>query len=575
MNKFHHASNEMFLNAQEALKLKKPFVITLVVTFFVMLLISFFDVATSQTVFSLSLSEYSVEQIADRTIVAEFTLEATAQNDVSVTVGEEIIRKGFPITEEQYEKLKLMAETPTYVDSRALFNACLFFVLFACLVGFLFSKKILGRELKLKEAIFFAATLVIVYGVTIIAKKMPAFSNPFALTMIIPASFCIMLVTIMFGSRIAAFTSFFYAFAVLFASDFAVSTSIYILSTCFFSVYIVKKANTRIQLTLVAITLAIINPICIVIVETIFAVTLPDVFMNTLGTAINGFVSGICILGFLTPLEYICNTASVFRLLDLSDLNNPLMQRMLINAPGTYNHSMLVATLAETACNEIGANGLLARVGAYYHDIGKLEQPEYFVENQRDGNKHDDINPRLSVSVIRNHVKKGVERCNQLHLPEEVVDVVAQHHGNSTIYYFFNEARKIDPDVSEGDFSYMGTTPRSKEAAVVMICDTVEAACRTLKEPSVSRLNTFIRKLIIGKFEAGQMDSANLTFDDLNRIQQALVNIMAGYYHSRIEYPNQEDPEPKVEPKAEAQKVSEGEAKKIGRKKQKEAINGE
>ncbi len=548
MNRIIHDRKQSILKMFSSVKVNRSLATVFITTFVLMILISLFDVLTSQTVLSLSLSEYSIGQISDKSLVAEFSIEPTDEESVSVQEGEEVIRKGFPISEEQYEKLRLMAETPTYIDVRAFTNSLLFFTLFACLVSFLFSQKILGRSLKVKEALFFAATLLLVYIVTILAKKTPTFSSPFALASVIPASFCIMLLTIMFGSRFAAFSSFFFAFAVLYASDFAIATSTYVLCICFFSVSIVRRANKRIQLTLVAIALAIINPICLIMIETIFAPTMSDVFMHTLGVSINGFVSGICILGFLTPLEYVCNTASVFRLLDLSDLNNPLMQRMLLNAPGTYNHSMLVATLAEKACNDIGANGLLARVGAYYHDIGKIEQPEYFVENQREGNKHDEINPRLSVSVIRNHVKKGVERCNQLHLPQEVIEIVSQHHGNSTIYYFFNEAKKLDANVSEDDFSYMGTKPTSKEAAVVMICDTIEAACRTLKDPSVSRLEKFIHKLVLGKYETAQLDNANLTFNDLTKIQNALVNIMAGYYHSRIEYPNQQDPEtPKKE----------------------------
>ena len=223
------------------------------------------------------------------------------------------------------------------------------------------------------------------------------------------------------------------------------------------------------------------------------------------------------------------------------------MHRMLLAAPGTYNHSMLVATLAENACSTIGANGLLARVGAYYHDIGKLEQPEYFIENQTKGNKHNDINPRLSVSVIRNHVKKGVERAVQMRFPQQVIDIIAQHHGNGLIVYFYNEAKKADPNVSEEEFSYTGTPPASKEAAVVMLADTVEAASRTLENPSVPRLEKFIRQLVMGKYESGQLDKADLTFSDLDKIKNAFVNILAGYYHSRIEYPNQRDPEADAE----------------------------
>ncbi len=542
MNNFIHTGKEIWKNTQSFANIHKSFFVVSIIAFLAMLVISFIDVVTSQTVVSLSLSEYSVNQIADRSIIAEFSLEASGVNEsISILEGEEITKKGFPITEEQYAKLTLMAETPTYIDIRAFGNAFLFLVLFCFITIFIFSPVVLGRSIKLKETIFFVSTLVITYSVVIIGKKLPSFSDSFALTTILPATFFAMLITIMFDVKLSVLASFLLAFIIMVGSDFSIVPGLFSLCSSLFATAIIQSATKRITLTIISFALALINIIVLTILEVIFAVTFNSMFVNLIGVALNGFISGILILGFLTPLEYICNTASVFRLLDLSDLNNALMKRMMLNAPGTYNHSMLVATLAESACNEIGANGLLARVGSYYHDIGKIEQPEYFVENQRDGNKHDEINPRLSVSVIRNHVKRGVERCRQLHLPDEVTDIVSQHHGNSTIYYFYNEAKKTDPDALEEDYSYTGVKPTSKEAAVVMICDTVEAACRTLKDPSVSRLEKFIKKLVTAKIENNQMDNANLTFNDLNKIQSALVNIMAGYYHSRIEYPDQNE----------------------------------
>lgn len=269
------------------------------------------------------------------------------------------------------------------------------------------------------------------------------------------------------------------------------------------------------------------------------------------GIFLNGFLSGILTLGFLTPLEYMLNSASVFRLMDLSDLNNPLMQKMLITASGTYNHSLMVAQLAESGCREIGANPLIARVGAYYHDIGKVDQSEYFVENQTGTNKHDDINPTLSASIIKSHVKKGVEKARSLHLPQVIIDVISEHHGNSVIAYFYNEAKEKDPSLTPEDFSYPGNPPSSKESAVVMLADTVEAACRTLENPSVSRLEKFITQLVNAKMEHKQLDNCDLTFKDVTKIKQAFVQILVGYYHSRIEYPDQQDPDKAAEKKDE------------------------
>lgn len=543
MSNFIQFSKSLGERFQEMIVRKKSQLIVFAVSFVLMGVIAVFDVVTSQTVFSLSLEEYSVNQISDITIIAEKSLVSSVDNTITIEQGEKIISKGFPITEEQYQKLTIMAEEPAYLDFRAITNAFLFLILLSVMTFFLFSTHILGKELVVKEAIFFGIAMVVVFLVTIIAKKSSMFANPFSISMIIPASFFVMLITIMFNPRLAVYASIILGVSVLYASSFTVSTSLYVILTCCIAVFVSQKANVRIQLTLVAFILAVLNVVAVVFMRAIFSIMTDDYISNIIGVAINGFISGICLLGFLTPLEYAFNTASVFRLLDLSDTNSNLMKQMQLKAPGTYNHSLLVASLAENTCYKIGANGLLARVGAYYHDIGKIEQPEYFVENQREGNKHDEINPRLSVSVIRNHVKKGIEKCHQLHLPQEVIDIVAQHHGCSTIFYFYSEAKKADPTVSKDDFSYMGIKPNTKESAVVMICDTVEAACRTLKDPSVSRLKKFIKKLIMDKIEDGQMENANLTFNDVNMILDSLVDFMAAYYHTRIEYQNNEDSE--------------------------------
>ncbi len=546
MSNFLEIFKLFWINFSEMMRQKKAHLIVFIITFVIMGVILVFDVVTSQTIFSLSLEEYSLNQISDITIIAERSIESrddTTDNSVSVIQGEKIIAKGFPITEEQYQKLKLMAETPAYLDFKAITNGFLALLLLSTMIFFLFSTQILGKNLKLKEAIFFALSLVVVVLVTILTKKSALFENPFNIAMLVPASFFVMLITIMFDVRLAVYASILFGISVLYASGFSIPSSMYTIFTCCISVFISKRANKRIQITLVALVLAITNVLSAILIRSAFDAISGDYISILIGVAINGFISGICLLGFLTPLEYLFNTASVFRLLDLSDTNSNIMKRMLIKAPGTYNHSLLVASLSENACNKIGANGVLARVASYYHDIGKLEQPEYFVENQRAGNKHDEINPRLSASVIRNHVKKGVEKCYQLHLPQEIIDIVAQHHGCSTIFYFYAEAKKIDPTVSREEYSYMGVKPSTKESAVVMISDTVEAACRTLKDPSVSRLKKFITKLIMDKIDDGQMENANLTFDDINKIRDALVDFMAAYYHSRIEYPNIDDSE--------------------------------
>jgi putative nucleotidyltransferase with HDIG domain len=260
--------------------------------------------------------------------------------------------------------------------------------------------------------------------------------------------------------------------------------------------------------------------------------------------AFNGIVSGMLILGILPPLEHALNSATSFRLIELSDLNSPMLKKLFTAAPGTYSHSIMVANLAEQACQDIGANPLLARVGAYYHDIGKMEQPNYFVENQTVYNKHDDIAPRLSATVIRSHVKLGVEKARSLGLPREVIDIVAEHHGNSVISWFYDKALKQEAKdtqnrstVNVEDFTYPGTPPRSRESAVVMLADVTEAAVRTLPKPTAAKIEKFIHELFAAKVEHGQLVQSELTFRDLETIKNAFVRVLAGYYHSRIEYP--------------------------------------
>jgi len=254
----------------------------------------------------------------------------------------------------------------------------------------------------------------------------------------------------------------------------------------------------------------------------------------------NGLASGMLVLGFLPPLESWLNAATNFRLIELSDLNAPILRKLFTTAPGSYSHSIMVATLAEQACQDIGANSLLARVGAYYHDIGKMDNPDYFIENQTDHNKHDDIAPRLSATVIRSHLKLGVEKARQLGLPDDVINIVAEHHGNSLIMWFYHKASKQEDQVNTEDFSYPGTPPRSRESAVVMLADVTEAAVRTLVKPTAAKMEKFIKQLIDSKVENGQLAKSELTFRDLETIKNAFVKVLAGYYHSRIEYPGKD-----------------------------------
>ena len=525
-----------------------------VVTFMVLTAVIYVDRSTVETVASYSIGDYEVGQIADKTIYAPKSIPADEVFPIAIEEGEKVIRKGFPITEVDYMKLRKMAASPKYIDYRAFFDDVLLLMLISALWFLLYSPALLGRTVEFKELVLEAILFVIVFGATIFGGKTPLFNSLYKLPVIIPSALCVFLVAILFGQISALYFSLLLAFGVLDAGHFQnvgavysfapILPALFTLASCLSAARIVRHIERRIDLVFAAIMLALLNVVFMVMFKVIFNDGFADALFVFLGVALNGFLSGILVLGLLTPMESILNTASVFRLMDLSDLNTPVMRRMLLTASGTYNHSMLVATLAENACKTIGANALLARVGAYYHDIGKMDQPEYFVENQAGGeNKHNDINPSLSASIIRSHVKRGVEKAYQLRLPKPIIDIIGEHHGNSVMAYFYNEAKQKDPNVSPESYAYTGNPPTSRESAVVMIADTVEAACRTLDKPSVPRLDKFIQTLMQSKIDNHQLDNCRLTFGDLTKIRESFVQILAGYYHSRIEYPNQKDPD--------------------------------
>jgi len=258
-------------------------------------------------------------------------------------------------------------------------------------------------------------------------------------------------------------------------------------------------------------------------------------------SAMNGFFSSILSLAILPLFEHFLNFCTTFRLMELSDHNAPVMKRMLALAPGTYVHSLNVANLAESACQSIGANSLMARIGGYYHDIGKIDQPEYFIENQNIENKHDEMKASLSAAVIKSHVKIGAEKGRELRLPEEIIDIINQHHGTSLIYYFYDRAVKDGTagKINEEDYRHSGPRPATREAAVVMLSDVVEAATRTLKKPSPAKLEKTIWDLIMERFRLGELNDCDLTLKDLEIIKNVFVQVLTGHFHKRIEYPQQ------------------------------------
>ncbi len=256
------------------------------------------------------------------------------------------------------------------------------------------------------------------------------------------------------------------------------------------------------------------------------------------------FLAGVSVFfasfASLPVFERVFGVITDLSLLELANLDHPLLKRLLEEAPGTYNHSMYVGILAESAAKEVGANPILAKVGGYFHDIGKLKNPKYFIENTMGMSMHVKLSPNMSRLIIISHVKDGVELARKYGLPKCVVDIIEQHHGTSLISYFYHKAKQMDEDVDESLYRYPGPKPRSKEAAIVMLADCVEAATRSLDDPTPSKIKNLVASIINGIFMDGQLDECDLTFKDVKKIQEVFVKMLISFYHKRIKYPDQE-----------------------------------
>lgn len=258
-------------------------------------------------------------------------------------------------------------------------------------------------------------------------------------------------------------------------------------------------------------------------------------------SAISSMIFVIIAIGSLPFFENMFGIISSVRLLELSNPNRKLLRQMQKEAPGTYNHSIIVANLAEVAADAIGANALLARVGAYYHDIGKLKRPQFFVENQlTEDNPHEKYEPSLSALIISSHVKDGVEIAKENKLPKPIIDIIEQHHSESTVNYFYHKALnqgEIEKTIKRQEFQYDGPKPQTKEAAIVMLADTVEAAVRSLQRRTPSKVEDLVKKLIKDKLEDGELDNCDLTFKDVDTLIKTFTQALSGVYHQRIAYP--------------------------------------
>ncbi len=360
----------------------------------------------------------------------------------------------------------------------------------------------------------------------------------------VPMSIAAMIFTVVFDGRIA----FIIMVTLTILTGIILSNNIpFIVANLFVSslaIYTVRRLRSRSQIlwSILAVTSGYV--VVIAVFEMIKFSSWDSVMQHMIFAVANGFLSPLLSYGFLVLIERVFKITTNLTLLELLDFNNKLLSRLAMKAPGTFKHSIDVGNLAVAAAEAVGANSLLARVGAYYHDIGKAEKPEYFIENQlRGANKHEKLSPRLSATVIVGHVKDGIKLANEYNLPSIVTDFIPMHHGKTRVEYFYQQAleraNKTDSEINEADFCYPGPRPNSKETAILMLAEAIEAASRSIKNPNPQRIEALMNAIIESRIKSGELNNCPLTFRDLETIKEAMLPVLVGSMHERIEYPGQ------------------------------------
>lgn len=362
---------------------------------------------------------------------------------------------------------------------------------------------------------------------------------------LIPVAAGAMLITLLANGRIAISYSIFSSivFAMLCGWDFKLF--FYSIISHFAAIYGITQYKERTSLLKTGLIVGIVNIFSIIAIASMQGEL--QQWKTVLFSVTNGFVGGAIavplMVSFLLPIfEWLFHVLTDIRLLELSNLNNPLLSRFALRAPGSYNHSLLMAALSESAAEAIGANALFCRVASYYHDIGKIAKPDYFVENQSGGpNPHDKLTSSMSTLVLVNHIKEGVKLAKEYGLPQQIIDIIPQHHGTRLISFFYQKAKKqAGPnfsDINEEEYRYPGPKPKTKEAAIFMMSDAVEAAARTIDDPTPAKIKEMVNKISSNIVMDGQLDECDLTFRDLEKIRSSSVKSLSAMHHHRIDYP--------------------------------------
>lgn len=469
---------------------------------------------------------------------------AAKESPVLITIhkGQKIVNEGEIVTQEQIEILQILGyqRTSPYL---ALSGLAIFLILSIVLTAIFiryFCKEIYKQDKKI-IILCLIVFIIILLSKLILAVNISDRVEISALVgLLVPVAAGSMLVTILLDTKLALFITPVLSFALGVLSDNQLFFTINAFIGGLVGIYSVSKFTQRLDWVRAGLFIAASNAVSIFALGLMYSHSWNVILVGIGLGLINGFFSAIFAYGSLPFFEQAFKITTIVRLMEMANPNQHLLKRLLLEAPGTYHHSVFVGNLAEAAAEAVGADPLLVRVGAYYHDIGKLKRPYFFIENQLGGdNPHSKLTPALSTLIITSHVKDGLELAQQNGIPPMVVDFITQHHGTSLVTYFYHKAMELgNPDnVKESEFRYDAPKPQSKETAIVMLADSVEAAVRSMTTATPGKIEGLVRKIIKERLQDSQLDESALTFKDIDLIAQAFSRILNGIFHNRIEYP--------------------------------------
>ena len=453
---------------------------------------------------------------------------------VYVEQGQMIVRKGDIVQPEHVMILRdlgLLGQRMNYATVMGVACIVLMLMLMMAVYIYQFHRPLLQNQ---SAMALLGLTILVVSGLAKIASLVPMEEAGF----LIPTAMAGILITVLLDSRLAVMTVIFLTVVVGMVMGQGITYVMVALSGGLASVFSVSRLSQRNEVTRAGLIVGLAN-FTTMIAMGLFRSEWTLVKYSVLGV-VNGVISAVLAIGMLPYLESVFGMTSAIRLLELSNPNHPLLRKLLMEAPGSYHHSMIVANLAETAAEAIGADTLLTRVQALYHDVGKTRRPYFFIENQYGmENPHEQMKPSSSALVIISHIKDGIELARQYRLPQVIIDAIPQHHGTDLVRYFYHKAveQTGGGSVDEADYHYPGPRPQTKETAIVMLADSVEAAVRSLARPTPGRIEAITRKIIKERLNDGQLDESNITFKDLGKIADAFVRVLTGIFHNRIAYP--------------------------------------